>query len=153
MPDADLRLAFLNTTYGTADGRFRLTDRPGLPSPVLPAGSWAILTAFNPNARPQDAASNEAAQGELRLALAGFEWQPGINGEGPWTEPSLIVAGLPLGPALALGRQFGQVALLWGCGRRAALVWCAPEQPKTVERFWVLAEANTRDQAQTSPRR
>ena len=93
-----------------------------------------MLTAYNPGGRVRVRAANEAAQRRLEDRVSGFAWRPGVNGEGEWAEPSVIVPDLPLQTALRLGREFAQVAVLHGSGRRAALVWCASGR---VERFWV----------------
>ncbi len=124
------------TSYGTADRRFRLSEvrQPDVPLfPGHPDECWAILTAWNPGAKQRTLAENEARQAALKGALVGERWRAGVNGEGAWAEPSLIVSGLPLRRALRLGRDFGQLALIWGCGQRAALVWCAAGH---VERRW-----------------
>ena len=137
MPEsAALRQAFLSTTYGPAQERWRhgSVPNPDAPSWAAEADCWAILTAWNPAGQPHPQAFNAAAQRELQMALRGWPLIHGVNGEGEWIEASLIVPGLRLGEALALGRRFGQAALLWGCGSRTALVWC---QPLTVERFWL----------------
>lgn len=136
LPDPELRAAFLAASYGTADRRFRLSVArpPGVPSgPAGPGECWAILTAWNPGAEQRTLAENEARQAALQEELAGERWCAGVNGEGAWAEPSVIVSGLPLRRALRLGRDFGQLALIWGCGQRAALVWCAAGR---VERRW-----------------
>lgn len=47
--------------------------------------------------------------------------------------------GAPLRLAADLGQRFGQAAILWGAGRRVALVWLSPHGPGEVariERFW-----------------
>ena len=95
-----------------------------------------MLTAYNPGGRQQARSANEAAQRRLEEQLNDFSWWPGVNGEGAWAEASVIVPGLPLRLALRLGRKFAQVAVLYGTGQRAALVWCASGR---VERFWVDA--------------
>ena len=139
VPDPELRAAFLATSYGADTERFQLSERrqEAAHSPLFGCGErWAILTAWNPGAKRLTLAQNEARQAELQRALAGERWHAGVNGEGAWAEPSLIVNGLPLQRALQLGRDFGQVAVLWGCGQRAALVWCASGR---AERRWLSA--------------
>ena len=136
--DPALRRAFRGATYGTAGQRLHLNDERGEPNSLPPftRQSWAILTAWNPHGVPQPQDKNEAAQARLRAGLRGYALIAGINGEGEWAEASLIAPGLGLRRALKLGQQYGQVAVLWGTGARAALVWC---QPVRVERFWLLA--------------
>ena len=124
-PDPAQRRAFLGSSYGTAEERLRLGRWPGPGPSWSRAGQcWAILTAWNPQGRFQDPASNAEAQHRLRAALADWPLLDGVNGEGKWAEPSLIVPGLGLRRAARLGQLFGQAAVLWGVGQRAALVWC-----------------------------
>ncbi|WP_237724620.1 DUF3293 domain-containing protein [Deinococcus alpinitundrae] len=124
-PNPALRRAFLDTRYGTAGERLRLRQRPGPgPSWTAPGQRWAILTAWNPQGQRRDPASNAEAQLLLRAALTDWPLVEGVNGEGKWAEPSLIVPGLGLRRAARLGQLFGQAAVLWGVGQRAALVWC-----------------------------
>lgn len=70
-----------------------------------------------------------------------------INGEGDWQEDALLLLDLSLLQAAQLGREFGQAAVLFGAGSRAALVWCGSD-PVRVERFWAVAHP---DAAQSSP--
>lgn len=127
--------AFRTARYGTETVRFYLRRQPGRPTSLFPPLSrWAILTAYNPGAAIHSAEQNAQWQQALRGAVAGMQVQDGMNGEGEWAEPSLIVFGLSLRQALHLGRQFGQLAVVWGTGRRAALVWCQAGNP---ERHWV----------------
>ena len=139
VPDPELQEAFLATSYGAATERFQLSERRQETAhiPLFRSGErWAILTAWNPGAKRLTLAQNEVRQEKLQQALAGQRWYAGVNGKGAWAEPSLIVNALPLQRALQLGRDFGQVAVLWGCGQRAALVWCASRR---VERRWLSA--------------
>ncbi|GGM15669.1 hypothetical protein GCM10010841_25070 [Deinococcus aerophilus] len=64
----------------------------------------------------------------------------GINGDGGWAEPSVILSRVSLREAAALGRHFGQAAVLFGVGRRAALVWLWPGR-MVIERRWVTSSA------------
>jgi hypothetical protein len=92
--------------------------------------TWASITAYNPNASEQSQAENEAAQQRLRNRLEelGFPYLEG-RGQGgdaanPWPpEPCFFVLGIRLKEAVELGREFGQVAVVWGHLReRAKLV-------------------------------
>ena len=135
-PDAGLRRAFLETTYGTAERRVRLDLQRGHPSPPVWATCqrWAILTAWNPHGAQQSAALNDAAQARLRAELSGQNLLEGVNGVGEWAEASLIVPGLGLRRALELGQRYAQAAVLWGVGLRAALVWC---ESAHIQRLWL----------------
>jgi len=149
LPDAGVRAAFLGTTYGSRTDRFRLvTDLPAI-GPARPgerwggpcgAGRrWAVLTAWNPGGQLQDAERNAAAQARLLAALHGRLAAPGVNGEGRWREESVIVDGITLRDAADLGARFGQLAVMYGVGRRAALVWCGVPggNGMRVERRWL----------------
>ncbi|MDL2344118.1 DUF3293 domain-containing protein [Deinococcus sp. MIMF12] len=134
-----VRAAFLGTGYGTAVGRARLSEQPG-PAPTWAAGSWAIVTAWNPGGERVSGAVNVQAQAEL-LALvraSGFALTPAVNGEGDWTEAALLVHGARLRRAAEWGLQFRQAAVLWGVGARAALVWLDSGRVTAVERRWVV---------------
>ncbi|WP_245896132.1 DUF3293 domain-containing protein [Deinococcus irradiatisoli] len=96
------------------------------------------MTAWNPQGERQDRRRNEAAQARLRAELIGWPQREGVNGEAEWAEPSLIVLDLPLHRAAELGARFDQAAVLWGVGRRAALVWC---RPLRLERCWLRRDA------------
>lgn len=124
MNDALWRV-FERTTYGTPDARFELGAAPkGAPS--WASGPWGIVTAWNPRGARTDVAANEAAQLDLRRSVEalGLPVIEGVNGEGEWEEPSLIVLGVSLRAARELGARFDQAAIVWGHGRRAAIVAC-----------------------------
>ncbi|MGI8748872.1 MAG: DUF3293 domain-containing protein [Deinococcus sp.] len=149
--ERELRPHFLGSSYGPvstegpgaegsgeAGGRFGLGEEApaGRSLSDLPGeepASWAILTAWNPGGEQADPERNRAAQLELRAALSGYAVRDGRSGEGVWAEEALIVSGLSLGRARARGWDFGQAAVLWGSGRRVALVWCGSG---LCERFW-----------------
>ena len=83
------------------------------------ARSFAFISAANPGSQPLSAAENEDRHRRLieQVSAAGL---PAIEGEsyaaagGGWRERSLLIAGLAREAAIALAREFGQVALLWG---------------------------------------
>jgi len=78
----------------------------------------AYLTAFNPYSQQLDAESNTRRQDELVAMLAGrgFTSLPGV-GQHPtngWPgEPSVLALGVSREEAAALGRQYGQNAVVW----------------------------------------
>jgi hypothetical protein len=100
------------------------------------AATWAFITAWNPASVELSAAENEARQRQLQRELdaAGFKWLPGVGrGDDPaWTpEESVLALGIARAKAVALGRAFGQLAIV--AGRRGApgrLVSCAPPEPR-----------------------
>ncbi|MFC3835440.1 MULTISPECIES: DUF3293 domain-containing protein [Deinococcus] len=95
---------------------------------------WAIVTAWNPGGQRHPDAVNRRAACQLRRAWTG-EAVPVVNGAAPWAEEALLLPGARLRDAAALGRQFGQAAVLWGAGGRVAVVWLGPV---VVERCWAM---------------
>ena len=97
------------------------------------ATRWAFITAWNPASVPLGRAENERRQQRLRLELAkgGYRFLPGEGrGDDPSWEPedSLLVLRISEGKAVALGRQFGQLAVVVGRrGESARLVSSAPK--------------------------
>ena len=78
----------------------------------------AWLTAFNPGGLLRADSLNAAAQQQLesRLMNGGYQLCRGtaVDPSGNWPpEPSVLVAGMSSDAALALAREFGQVAFLW----------------------------------------
>lgn len=135
LPDPALRAAFLAALYGPPGERVGLSAVPG-PSPRWASGSWAIVTAWNPDAQQAPAALNRAAHQRLLTCVlqAGLSPRLARNGSGAWAEESLLVPGASVAQARGWGEAFGQRAVLFGVGSRAALVWL----PGPTERFWVM---------------
>jgi hypothetical protein len=81
----------------------------------------AYITACNPNGQALGPADNAHRQKELarELRARGLAFDAGI-GQHPsngWEgEPSFLVYGLDLEAAKALGRRFGQIAIVWSGG-------------------------------------
>ncbi len=81
----------------------------------------AYITACNPDSQSLSAADNANRQHELasELHARGLAFESGIgqhpsNGwEGGQGEPSFLVYGMGLEAAMALGRRFGQIAIVW----------------------------------------
>lgn len=149
MPDGvpDLGAAFLGSSYGRADERLWLyVDGPGvLPGWSAPGGRWGIVTAWNPGGAQAGSAENDTAQTRLTGRVQGWSPLSGFNGDGGWREDTLILRGVPLREAARLGRQFGQAAILWGVGRRAALVWLdgpPSSEGLRIERLWLRRAAS-----------
>ena len=140
---AELRAVFLGTSYGAAGERFGLSRTTGgaaPPSWALGGEAWAIVTAWNPEAQQRDRAANEADQRRLeaRVTREGYAFLRGVNGEGMWAEPSLIVPGASWEQARDWATDFGQAAALWGEGTRAALVWPGTERLAPEDRCWTV---------------
>jgi hypothetical protein len=132
-----LEAAYRATMYcvETPDSRFAL--RIGQPSAELDRllankqeSRWAYLTACNPKSNRQSDAENEHAQRQLlkMLTAEGYLlfFGIGIGEAGDWPpEPSVLVVGIDELAAVALGRQFGQAAIVVGrVGESPRLVWC-----------------------------
>ena len=101
-----------------------LVLRIGEPSPRLDAlleehgaESAAFVTAANPGSAPRSAAQNAEAMSALEgiLAAAGYPRYPGEgrNADGTWREPSVLAVGIYRANAEALGRLFGQNAVVF----------------------------------------
>ncbi len=128
--DAAYRAARYRVTEGEA-----FTLRVGEPSAALRrlyaefgVDEAAFITACNPGSRVLDASANRRRMRRLAadVAALGLAVREGIGEDdtGTWREPSLLALGMPLPQARALGRKYGQNAIVW-CGADAvpALVW------------------------------
>ncbi|WP_454719494.1 MULTISPECIES: DUF3293 domain-containing protein [Cupriavidus] len=127
--DPALIQAYLETRYHVR-GNAPLTLAIGVPSPALAAlhaaagvDCSAFVTAWNPYSRPQpdpaaNARRNAARQQRLARELAGLGLAAidgiGQHPSGGWPgEESLLVLGLALDAARALGARHGQNAIVW----------------------------------------
>lgn len=137
-PPPELRAAFLGSSYGTAE-RGMLRPGPG-PAPSWARGIWGIVTAWNPRGQQASPEANAQQQRDLAGILRGRPYRSGWNGEGEWCEPTFIVSGLSLGTLACLGGTFCQAAVLYGSGRRAALVWLEDAKVYALERYFIVAE-------------
>jgi len=77
----------------------------------------AFVTASNPGSKPRPAEENQAANRKL-LESQRLLSRTCLEGEGrapdrSWAEPSFLVLGIPLPEAEALGRRYGQNAILF----------------------------------------
>jgi hypothetical protein len=136
-PPPHLRAAYEATAYEVHDspvGPF--TIRCGAVSAevdtlLAAAGleTWAFITAWNPGSVRLDGAENHRRHAELRdwLAARGLHWfaAVGVPATGDWPpEESLLVLGLDEPATAAVGRAFGQRAVVVGSrGQPARLVW------------------------------
>ncbi len=82
----------------------------------------AWLTACNPGGVLRADRLNEAAQQQLESRLAGrypLLHGAGVDPTGDWPpEPAVLAAGMASVDAMAIARDFGQLAFLW-CGSNA----------------------------------
>ncbi len=92
--------------------------------------TWAYITAWNPGSRQLSRQENDARHQQLKndVAALGFEV---FEGEGfpmniAWPpERSLLVFGISMQEAIAIGRRYGQHAIVFGeAGRKAELLGC-----------------------------
>jgi len=112
------------------DSDYVVYDKPelvlkiGVPSPRLDAllekeiaPCAAFVTAANPRSKPRTPQQNAAALAALDqlLAASGYPSRKGEEREsnGSWVEPSRLVIGITRENAEALGRLFGQNAIVF----------------------------------------
>ncbi len=85
----------------------------------LGARSWVYLTAFNPRSERLSDEENQNRHRRLveRVERLGFSAFPGegVGDDGTWPpERSLLVLGVDRRQAIDLGREFGQLAIVFG---------------------------------------
>lgn len=132
----DLAEMYRLAVYVVEDGDVRFVIRLGRENHELDAhlaehllGSWAFLTAYNPNSTPTPENINLEAQARLaeQLTQAGHRYLRGYgtSESGDWPpEASFFVEDISLDDAVGLGREYCQSAILWGRrGGAAELVW------------------------------
>lgn len=126
-PDPELELLYRAAVYEVALPAGRAAFRIGEGVPGAP-GPFAVVTAWNPGRARPGREENEARNRALRAEVErrGWQWLPaeGRSPDGAHREPSFAVFGATLEEALALGRQFGQAAIVWFDGEAARLAWC-----------------------------
>lgn len=134
-----LQEAYLHTTYYLEAGNDVLPLRIGKPDAQLDrllaqhsCTTWAFISAWNPMSRPTPMPQNEAAHRCLAATVEAQGW-PYYAGRGTgdrmdWpAEPGLFIFGIPLQAAIALGRAFGQLAIVAGVqGGAPELHFCQP---------------------------
>ena len=124
---SDASTAYRQTTFWAFTPDDAVAIRDGEPCEQLDglldslnATTWAYVTAHNPgSSTPRSASENTAAHTALTRHLEdrGHPSYPGIGvgDDGRWpAEDSLLVVGVDEAEALALGRQFGQRAIVLG---------------------------------------
>ena len=130
--------AYRRTTYVAHTGKDDIRINPDCLSSELDVllnergvCEWAYVTAYNPQSRRLSENDNAKRQLELIKAvrnrgLTFFEGDA-VADDGAWpAEPSLLILGIRSDDALALGRQFGQLAVVVGrTGEPARLVVCS----------------------------
>lgn len=127
MDTAALSQVYQAAIYEAGGVAFTLSDKPAGVS-IFEGRPFAILTAHNPGSQPLSPEENARRHRELERALRerGYDLAPSVNRspEGDWVEEGFAVLGIGLEEALAVGRRFGQNAIVYGQGERVALAWC-----------------------------
>jgi len=92
---------------------------------------WAIITARNPGSKRLSEAENVKRDAALaqELSSRGLVASPAVNSaaDGSWSEPGSLVLSLSRAVALAIGRRFGQRAIVWASGGKIGLLDCSTE--------------------------
>lgn len=137
-PDDDrLAEAYESTTFTAATELGRIEIRTGATPDLLSTlmakhecTAWAYITACNPASVELTPSENDQRQAQLRdeLAAGGYRIYDGEGiGDNPaWApESSFLALGISCQDAVALGRKFGQNAIVVGSTSDVAkLVWC-----------------------------
>jgi uncharacterized protein DUF3293 len=132
----ELEAAYRATSYFVDGPGGRFAVRIGYASPEADAlaaargaAAWACITAYNPGSVPAPSERNAARQQQLETVLTEGNYRfyrgEGRGDDGDWPpEPSLFVVSMDEATAAALGRRFGQAAVVvGGRGVPARLVW------------------------------
>lgn len=119
MSDPDLLAAYQKTVWSVDAPDGRVEVRSGVRAPAVLRPS-AIVTAYNPASRLHSTEQNRRADGALlaRIHALGLpHWRTlarGTGGDpGAWDEPGWCLSGDTRAAAVALGRDFGQNAIVW----------------------------------------
>lgn len=92
--------------------------------------TWCFITAWNPASVELTERENRVRNRRLRASLGAVAKQVfagmGLPAEGAWTpEESFLALGVTRAQAIALGREYGQNAVVWGEQEKpAALLDC-----------------------------
>ena len=122
--DEELVSAYRRTRYRVADQGYAFTmliDQPCLALQECMVRARvreaACITAWNPRSVPTSREANDMAQRGLLAELAQLAWPllhgAGVDPDGHWpSEPSLLILGISRDEASALGRSYGQNAIV-----------------------------------------
>jgi hypothetical protein len=107
---------------GTVVFRIGEAAPAGLPVPL------ALVTAFNPGTSRPCEEVNQAANRRLEAEVTRRGWPSfparGRDEAATHIEPSFAISGISREDALALGKMFGQAAVVFVDGDRVRLLWC-----------------------------
>ena len=77
----------------------------------------AFLTAWNPRSHPTGMADNRTSQARMAAELRKLRYPLidaiGESPDGAWSEDSIVILGLDRAAATAIGRRYGQIAMVW----------------------------------------
>ncbi|HET7462396.1 MAG TPA: DUF3293 domain-containing protein [Longimicrobium sp.] len=119
MNDSELLAAYHDTVWSVdaPDGRVTVRPRDRAPAALRPS---AIVTAYNPASQIESDETNRRADAALlaRIRALGLpHWRTLAHGTGgdpsAWDEPGWCLPGDTRDAAVALGRDFGQNAIVW----------------------------------------
>jgi hypothetical protein len=135
--DSRLAEAYESTTFTAATELGRIEIRTGATPDLLSTlmakhecTAWAYITACNPASAELMPSENDQHQAQLRAELAAGGYRiydgEGIGDNPAWApESSFLALGISCQDAVALGRKFGQNAIVVGSTSDVAkLVWC-----------------------------
>lgn len=137
MIDIELLEAYICTRYIVYSAKEDIVIRIGNRHPTVdvlvhdfPRREWAFITAYNPGSVILSKKENEERQNSLKKTVIdsglSFIEGVGISDDGTWEDLSIFIPGISLTGAKALGRQFGQNAIVYGMvGGKAELVECS----------------------------
>lgn len=143
MTDHELAERYRATSYIVEAPGGAITIRIGRPNGELDhllermgADEWAFITAWNPNSLLLPPAENDRNNNDLRERLDRMGLRhvsgEGAGDDGEWPpERSFFIPGITRDEAVALGRRYGQRAIVAGRrGGAAELVWCHSSLPR-----------------------
>ncbi len=121
-PDSELIRAYLNTTYEVYEPNIiiRIGEHNEKLDKLLiehEEHSWMFITAHNPGSRKLSDNENSERNSSLLADLDSYKVFKGrgIGDTEKWDpEESYLVLGIPLSEATALGKKYGQNAIVFG---------------------------------------
>jgi hypothetical protein len=125
---ASLDQLYRDAVYEVDTSGRTVVFRIGEPAPAGLPVPLALVTAFTPGTARPGEAENRAANLRLEAEITrrGWPWFPagGRDTTGTHIEPSFAITRISREEALALGRQFGQAAIVFIDHNGVSLLWC-----------------------------